>query len=385
MEITILGEYIPFGSEASLQTSTTTILTKPTQGSSQTTRSGAHTPFAFTNRARPRFGLYPPTYDEIVQGNLDAQNGATDASNGQLSTNNNSGASSLSRIGPRGYDAEIVVRGAKVTWAQGGVLRMSVDFSSENEVVQHTLIAWLLVNNSSKTKSVRPPDHEMENDDVYDFGQNQQRSSTNNTSSMDRECRQQALVVVLKDTVRVYFTGGETHSVHLPFAVHKVWALDLGLMLERKTEPEEDLEESEDGSGLARFYMTMDPLNEFQAVTLFRLPAKDASSPVTLSQEDVPRIRHLGGTVGDILNTCVFMSSYETVDKIVVTFDLLLKHHRVWRYGSRMPTSLPFSRIVPEDGMQVSDGDHDEELDMDLQMRTDTYFYEIASDIHPAS
>ncbi|KAG0078384.1 Anaphase-promoting complex subunit 1 [Linnemannia elongata] len=385
MEITILGEYRPFGSEAPLKTSTTTPLTKPTPEPSHTTRSGPHTPFTSTNRARPRYGLYPPTYDDIVQGNLDAQNGAADGSNSQPSTNNNSGASSLSRIGPRGYDAEIVVRGAKVTWTQGGVLRMSVDFSSENEIVQHTLIAWLLVNNSSKTKSARGPDHEMENEDVYDFGQNPQRPSTNNTSSMDRECRQQALVVVLKDTVRVYFTGGETHSVHLPFAVHKVWALDLGLMLERKTEPEEDLEETEDGSGLARFYMTMDPLNEFQAVTLFRLPAKDASSPVTLSQEDVPRIRHLGGTVGDILNTCVFISSYETVDKIVVTFDLLLKHHRVWRYGSRMPTSLPFSRIVPEEGMQISDGDHDEELDTDLQMRTDTYFYEIASDIHPAS
>ncbi|KAF9299405.1 Anaphase-promoting complex subunit 1 [Linnemannia elongata] len=385
MEITILGEYRPFGSEAPLKTSTTTPLTKPTPEPSHTTRSGPHKPFTSTNRARPRYGLYPPTYDDIVQGNLDAQNGAADASNSQPGTNNNSGASSLSRIGPRGYDAEIVVRGAKVTWTQGGVLRMSVDFSSENEIVQHTLIAWLLVNNSSKTKSARGPDHEMENEDVYDFGQNPQRPSTNNTSSMDRECRQQALVVVLKDTVRVYFTGGETHSVHLPFAVHKVWALDLGLMLERKTEPEEDLEETEDGSGLARFYMTMDPLNEFQAVTLFRLPAKDASSPVTLSQEDVPRIRHLGGTVGDILNTCVFISSYETVDKIVVTFDLLLKHHRVWRYGSRMPTSLPFSRIVPEEGMQISDGDHDEELDTDLQMRTDTYFYEIASDIHPAS
>lgn len=384
MEITILGEYRPFGSEPS----TTIHLNKPQQETAATstpTYPRPQTPLISSTRTRPHYGLYPPTYDDIIQGNLDIQNGTADPSSHHTNLNSNSGASSLSRIGPRGYDTEIVVKGAKVTWAQGGVLRRTFDFSSENEVVQHTLIAWLLVNNSSKTKSVRGRDREMEGDDIYDFGHNQQRSSTSDTSSMERECRQQALVVVLKDTVRVYFTGGETHSVHLPFAVHKIWALDLGLMLERKTEPEEDLDESQDGSGLARFYMTMDPLNEFQAVTLFRLPAKDASSPVTLSQEDVPRIRHLGGTVGDILNSCVFMSSYETVDKIVVTYDLLLKHHRVWRYGSRMPTSLPFSRIVPEEGMQGSESDHGEELDMDLQMRTDTYFYEIASDIHPAS
>ncbi|KAF9092709.1 Anaphase-promoting complex subunit 1 [Mortierella sp. AD031] len=285
-------------------------------------------------------------------------------------------------MGPRGYDVEIVVKGAKVTWAQGGILRMSLDFSSESEVIQQTLIAWLLVNNSSKTMSVRRRDRELESEDGYDFGQTQQRPSTNDTSAMDRECRQQALVIVLKDTVRVYFTSGETHSVHLPFAVHRVWALDLGLMLERKTEPEEDLEENQDGSGLARFYMTMDPLNEFQAVTLFRLPEKDASSPVPLSQEDIPRIRHLGGTVGDILNTCVFLSSYDTVDKIVVTYDLLLKHHRVWRYGSKMPTSLPFSRTLPENGATVS-GVLDGEADVDLQMRTDTYFFEIITDIHP--
>ncbi|KAG0072652.1 Anaphase-promoting complex subunit 1 [Linnemannia elongata] len=363
MEITILGEYRPFGSEAPLKTSTTTPLTKPTPEPSHTTRSGPHTPFTSTNRARPRYGLYPPTYDDIVQGNLDAQNGAADASNSQPSTNNNSGASSLSRIGPRGYDAEIVVRGAKVTWTQGGVLRMSVDFSSENEIVQHTLIAWLLVNNSSKTKSARGPDHEMENEDVYDFGQNPQRPSTNNTSSMDRECRQQALVVVLKDTVRVYFTGGETHSVHLPFAVHKVWALDLGLMLERKTEPEEDLEETE-----AVLY----DHGSFE-----RVPSSDTLQ--TTGQGCV----FTGDTIAG--GCAADQTSGWHIDKIVVTFDLLLKHHRVWRYGSRMPTSLPFSRIVPEEGMQISDGDHDEELDTDLQMRTDTYFYEIASDIHPAS
>ncbi|KAG0380242.1 Anaphase-promoting complex subunit 1, partial [Mortierella sp. AD032] len=270
-----------------------------------------------STRVGPSYGLYPPTYDDTIQGNFGSQNSATDNStSSQFPTNGSSGASAISRKSPRGYDVEIVVKGAKVTWAQGGVLRMSLDFTSENEVVQQTLIAWLLVNNSSKTMSVRGRDREWENEDESDFGQNQQRPSANDTSSMDRECRQQALVIVLKDTVRIYFTSGETHSVHLPFAVHKVWALDLGLMLERKTEPEEDMEESQDGSGLARFYMTMDPLNEFQAVTLYRLPARDASSPVTLSQEDVPRIRHLGGTVGDILNTCVFMSSYDTVDRI---------------------------------------------------------------------
>jgi hypothetical protein len=233
--------------------------------------------------------------------------------------------------------------------------------------------------------SVRGHDREWDGGDEDDFGQNQQRTSTNDTYSMDRECRQQALVIVLKDTVRVYFTSGETHSVHLPFAVHKVWALDLGLMLERKTEPEEDLEEIQDGSGLARFYMTMDPLNEFQAVTLFRLPAKDASSPVALSQEDVPRIRHLGGTVGDILNTCVFMSSYDTVDRIVVTYNKKKKQHRFWRYESRMPTSLPFSRVSTETSIENSDNIRGEDLDTDLQMRTDTYFYEIFSDIHSAS
>ncbi|KAF9904755.1 Anaphase-promoting complex subunit 1 [Linnemannia zychae] len=385
MEITVLGEYTPFGSDT---LSTSTRVNKPTQATAATTSvayPGPHTSHTPYTGASPSYGLYPPTYDDIVQGNFDAHNGATDNGpfNGQHSTNGSSGSSSISRKCPRGYDVEIVVKGAKVTWAQGGVLRMSLDFTSENEIVQQTLIAWLLVNNSSKTMSVRGRDREWDGEDDDDFGQNQQRTSTNDTYSMDRECRQQALVIVLKDTVRVYFTSGETHSVHLPFAVHKVWALDLGLMLERKTEPEEDLEESQDGSGLARFYMTMDPLNEFQAVTLFRLPARDASSPVTLSQEDVPRIRHMSGTVGDILNTCVFMSSFDTVDRIVVTYDLLLKQHRFWRYESRMPTSLPFSRRSAEAGMQ--DFAHDQDLDTDLQMRTDTYFYEIVSDIHPAS
>ncbi|KAF9929490.1 Anaphase-promoting complex subunit 1 [Linnemannia zychae] len=374
MEITILGEYKPFGSTAPLTAATTPHSKEAGAVSSSKTYTRTQNLNPHYPRVKLHYGLYAPTYDDVVQGSSDNQSDSIDLSNGQNVSNGHSGASSLCRSGPRGYDVEIVVDGAKVTWTQGGILRMTVDFTSENEVIQQTLIAWLLVNNSTKTKSVRSRDREWESDNSEDIGQNRQQ-----------ECRQQALIVVLKETIRVYFTSGETQSIHLPFAVHKVWALDLGLMLERKTETEEDLEVEQDGSGLARFYMTMDPLNEFQAIGFFRLPAEVAKLPAMLSQEDKPRIRYMTGTVGNILNTCVFLSSYDTEDKIVVTYDLLRKHHRVWRYGSKMLTSLPFSRNLPEDNNQTSNSIIDDEIDTDLQMRTDTYFYEIASDIQPAS
>ncbi|KAF9181463.1 Dicer-like protein 1 [Haplosporangium sp. Z 767] len=300
-------------------------------------------------------------------------------------TGNPRGAIGFSANGheaPRGYDAELFIEESKIIWTQGGVLRKTFDFRLEHETIRQALFAWFIVNKPSpkNTGWDREPDEGREAD--YNFGQTQKSTEP---PGADRQARQQALVVFLNDTAKIYFMTGESHMVHLPFQVLKAWPMDLGIMVERATMPGEDLLRSEsDEEGLPRFYVITDPFNEFQVVTLYKLPQQIEPS-VPLSQDDIPRMRHLNGTIGDIYNTCVFMSHLDIDDRTVVTFDILQKRHRIWRYASTTPTTLPFSRTHnPAESAPLS-MDIDIEVDADLQMRMDTYMFEIESNIEGAS
>lgn len=339
MEIAVLGEYSPFGHA-----------------------DPSHTTATRNNATFPRYELYPPTLDGILHDILETKHETSQAS---------------SKRAPCGYDVEIFVQGAKVTWTQGGVLRKILDFSSENEVVQQTLFAWFIVNIPSQN-SYRERDRDREGGEDDDIGQ----LYTAENPGADHQGKQQALVIILKETARIYFPSGESYYIHLPFGVHKVWAMDLGLLMERKTEPGEEMSEAREGEGLPRFYMVMDPFNEVQIVTLYRLPKQPLSSKTT-AEKDMPQIRHLNGVVGDIFNTCVFLSNLDANDKTVVTFDLLWNRHRVWRYASSMPSALPFSRMQSQANLGSMEIDTD--VDADLQMRTDTYLFEIESNIQSAS
>ncbi|CAO3574996.1 unnamed protein product [Mortierella alpina] len=382
MEISILGQYIPFGLEAEAavhsRLPTPPGTPKPAPGEPQ--RDDISTTTTRGNVALPRYELFPPTHDGVLTETPDTQTQESNSSSPNSAIYTTAGRTSKS---PRGYDVEVFVRGSKVTWTQGGVLRKVLDFSSENEIIQQTLFAWFIVNKSTHAKprvDQEREDEREEDNDADDFGPQQQASKS---PGADRQGKQQALIIILKETARVYFASGESHSVHLPFEVHRVWPMDLGLLMERRTQPDEDLESNMEGEGLARFYMIMDPFNELQVVTLYRLPQQIEPS-ISLSQEDTPRIRHLSGTVGNIFNTCVFLSHRDARDRTVVTFDLVLKRHRIWRYASSMPSALPFSKLhtheIVQDSMAM-----DMDLDADLQMRTDTYLFEIESNIQEAS
>ncbi|KAF9968805.1 Anaphase-promoting complex subunit 1 [Mortierella alpina] len=382
MEISILGQYIPFGLEAetAAHSRLPTPPGTPPSAPGEPQRVDISTRTTRGNIALPRYELFPPTHDGVLTETPDTD--AQESNNGSPNSAIYTTAGRTSKS-PRGYDVEVFVVGSKVTWTQGGVLRKVLDFSSENEIIQQTLFAWFIVNKSTHGKpsvDQEREDEREEDNDADGFDPQQQASKS---PGADRQGKQQALVIILKETARVYFASGESHSVHLPFEVHKVWPMDLGLLMERRTQPEEDLESNMEGEGLARFYMIMDPFNELQVVTLYRLPQQVEPS-MSLSQEDTPRIRHLSGTVGNIFNTCVFLSHRDVRDRTVVTFDLVLKRHRIWRYASSMPSALPFSKLQTHETVQDSMA-MDMDLDADLQMRTDTYLFEIESNIQEAS
>ncbi|KAF9112479.1 Anaphase-promoting complex subunit 1 [Mortierella sp. AM989] len=370
MEITILGEYRPFGDAEEIKDHISHIVGPSSVPHTYHLRESSNESYTVKTSNKvtlPRYELYPPTQDGIVNETQEVK-----AASNHISVNR--------CRSPRGYDVEVAVKGSKATWTQGGILRKILDFSSDNEVIHQTLFAWFIINSPSQ-RADRERDREKEHEEEYEVGQQQFAEKR----GADRQSRQQALVIVLKETAKIYFPSGESYSIHLPFGVHRVWAMDLGLLMERKPDLGEEVSEEMEGAGLPRFYMIMDPFNELQIVTLYQLPKppkQTATKPTP--QEEAPRIRHMNGIVGDIFNTCVFLSNLDASDRTVVTFDLLSKRHRVWRYASSMLTALPFSRIPTQPGFA---GDTAMEIDddVDLQMRTDTYLFEIESDIQGAS
>ncbi|KAF9207246.1 Anaphase-promoting complex subunit 1 [Haplosporangium sp. Z 27] len=326
MEITILGEYRPF--ENAEEVNIDRARTEPSSPPPPVPelfhfgKLGEDDSIIAHKRdysTVPRYELYPPTQDSIINDTQDISK------------------VSSSHIGvkcksPRGYDVEVAVKGPKATWTQGGILRKVLDFSSESETIQQTLFAWFIVNNPSQRTTDRERDREQEREEDFDVGQlySADRPGT------DRQSRQQALVIILKETARIYFPSGESYSVHLPFGVHKVWAMDLGLLMERRPELEEEASEETEGARLPRFYMIMDPFNELQIVTLYQLPktVKQPTAGKTVPQEEAPRIRHMNG---------------------------------VSQPGPSNDTAMEIDN------------------DVDLQMRTDTYLFEIESNIQGSS
>ncbi|KAG0011980.1 Anaphase-promoting complex subunit 1, partial [Entomortierella chlamydospora] len=380
MEITILGEYRPFGDAEEIIDRVSHVgepfLPPKPYHFGEPDKDDSYTANPLSNSSLPRYELYPPTHDGVINETRES------------STIGSSHANINRSKSQRGYDVEVTVKGSKVTWTQGGILRKTLDFSSENEVIHQTLFAWFIVNNPTQRTTDRERDREQEREEDFEVGQ----LHTTERPRADWQSRQQALVVILKDTARIYFPSGESYSVHLPFGIHKVWAMDLGLFMERKPDLDEEVpkETPEEFGGtelpMPRFYTIMDPFNEVLMVTLYRLPksSKQTTSGKPAPREEAPRIRHMNGVVGDIFNTCVFLSCLDSSDRTVVTFDLVSKRHRVWRYASSMLTALPFSRIHSQSGPS-SDTVMEVDNDADLQMRTDTYLFEIESNIQGAS
>lgn len=82
--------------------------------------------------------------------------------------------------------------------------------------------------------------------------------------------RRRALVVVLKTLMHIIYPGGGSYIVHLPFDVHKVWSVPLGLLLDRHPEPIQNSILSHSNPQLPRLFTLSSPLEDFGTVTSSR-------------------------------------------------------------------------------------------------------------------
>ncbi|KAG0040761.1 Anaphase-promoting complex subunit 1 [Podila clonocystis] len=273
MDIAILGEYRYFEQENS-----------PGRLETSNTLSGIW-PDLPPVLDPPQSLLFPPIVDGSVPGNI------------------------KQTTAPQGYDVELVVSKSRVTWAQGTVLRKVLDYSSEDGTVIQALFVWFA--DSTSTSSKAPP------------------ISQDRPKDASQQDRRQALVVILRGVAKIYFHNGETHSVRIPFRVHKAWAMDLGLLIEIPYDK---------NIGVPPFYTIMGPLEEFAAVSMVPAPSS--------------RIQET-----EVHNTLKHLSCMDPLHSIAVTVDVVQKRFRVWKYMSTMPRPTA------------------------VEMEPNTYFFEVSSDI----
>ncbi|KAF9321088.1 Anaphase-promoting complex subunit 1 [Podila horticola] len=253
MDIAILGEYRYFGLE------------NPPARSETLNHPSGIWPDLSPELDPPQSLLFPPIVDGVVPGSI------------------------KQTAAPRGYDVELVVSKSRVTWAQGTVLRKVLDYSSEAGTVIQALFVWFADSTNSPAQGQTP------------ISQDQPKDAS-------QQGRRQALVVILRGVAKIYFHNGETHSVFIPFRVHKAWAMDLGLLIEIPYDK---------NIGVPPFYTIMGPLEEFAAVSMVPAPSS--------------RIQET-----EVHNTLKHLSCMDPLHSIAVTVDVVQKRFRIWNSDARV-------------------------------------------------
>ncbi|KAF9428954.1 Anaphase-promoting complex subunit 1 [Podila epigama] len=247
---------------------------------------------------------------------------------------------------PRGYDVELVVTRSRVTWVQGTVLRKVLNFNADDGAVIQALFVWFSENSNNRSEATwsvsgrsQPQERGHLGQDTKSISNPRPNQSHGSLSGINQQPRRQALVVILRGVAKIYFHNGETHSVYIPFRVHRAWAMDLGLLIEIPYDKSTDM---------PPFYSILDPFEEFKAVKMRAAPTPVARPNLLLPPLPENTEDH---------NTLKFLSCMDPLFSIAVTVDVVQRRFRIWKYVSAMPRPTA------------------------VDMEPNTYFMELGSDI----
>jgi len=296
----------------------------------------------------PSYELFPPTIDDYV----------TDESILHGPTKSPALA--------QGYDVELTIQDSKVTWSQANVLRKVFTLQAENETVRQALFAWFLVSDTRRSKREETKmDRSVDNEgSAGDETRRRERALSRHGAAP--EGRMQALVIVLEKIIRIYYPNGEENVVHIPFVAEKVWAMELGILIEAKISEKDTMggrTPFQEPQRIA-FHMLVDPYEIPESVLVLRIPGHGGPS-IPGSDGSQERL----DVEND--NTCVFVSSAGDDDRALVTYDRKLRMHRFWSY--RTKHSPP--KAVESD---------DSSMEVDSAAIHGSSISEMSCDVHPA-
>ncbi|CAF9911449.1 MAG: hypothetical protein GOMPHAMPRED_007409 [Gomphillus americanus] len=111
---------------------------------------------------------------------------------------------------------ELLVVGSRVVWTRLGVVHQIYNLDSENEQAIQALFATFPVGSNTSTTT------------------NAESRSGHGASGKDSsQVSNRAVVVLAKTQAHIYFIGGSTHTINLPFEVQKAFPTTYGLIMQR--------------------------------------------------------------------------------------------------------------------------------------------------------
>lgn len=254
-----------------------------------------------------------------------------------LKSRQSSGRARLRGDGEQTFDEELYVAGSTVIWSQGHILKSSYNFEDELEPVLMALFAYFPVEETSAITSASsqyPLDFDIDRSCLI-------RSNNGKTvigkaiaaaSQLPKRKLQRALCVLLRSTAKIYFPSGLSYTVHLPFIVHRAWALDVGILLQRIPETEE-LQPSSFGlpdvPPTAVLFSLLDPFDEITMVS--------KTGQITVAGVQQVNIYEPTNPFTDHNHEVLFVSEGNRLGgtPFVVTFHREQLRHYVWRYATR--------------------------------------------------
>jgi hypothetical protein len=157
------------------------------------------------------------------------------------------------------YKDELVIHGSTVVWSlnDGLVRKRTFDFENDKQPVTQALFTLFSSPSSNASTSAS-------------IVSTLEKPVDLSPSQSSHDSPNKALVVVLKTLMHIIYLDGGSYIVHLPFPILKVWAIPLGLLLERQVEPSQTSTPSHSETQLPRLFTLSSPLDEFGVVSCNR-------------------------------------------------------------------------------------------------------------------
>ncbi|MCJ1421046.1 Anaphase-promoting complex subunit 1 [Xylographa parallela] len=145
-------------------------------------------------------------------------------------------------------DEELLITQSCVAWSRGGVVQRLFNLKIEGETIVQAIFARfsstlekISRDSVSRTSVTTPTSKGSGKACPAKVQVSSAKQGSGNTSCQDHDDQlagpvnsQRALVVILKTQAHVFFLGGTSHIVHLPFEVSAAFTLPRGVLLQRK-------------------------------------------------------------------------------------------------------------------------------------------------------
>lgn len=215
-------------------------------------------------------------------------------------------------------DEELYIANSTLIWSVGGVLQKSFDFSHMDQTVHQAIWAHFEVDDVDKWTMVQKYGN------IGNTGTGVSTAPAKPppvaSTSSNKKTREKALVILLRNYLRIYFVSGHDYMIKLRFRVKKIWPMDVGILLQREqdTTPQPMYSYSQSASFPVNTYLfsLLHPLSIMKGVGL---QSESTSSSLPSSTQPLSSLNP------SYANSTVTSESFATQDILLIDIKSTMK------------------------------------------------------------